>query len=146
MKQSFVLRACAFACVSLLAWATIGNATAQVKAGKTRLMKTEFLMEGLIKPHCTDLKKGLDAGPTTDEAWHALAVHAALLNESSYTLMDDGRCPDGVWSEAASKTLRNGSEAALKAIDAKDIDAAKKAFGELSKSCKACHEKHKKKD
>ena len=109
-------------------------------------MKTEHFMAGLIKPHSTDLKKGLDAGPATDEAWHELAVHAALLNEGSYTLMEDGRCPDTVWADAASKTLRDGSEAVLKAIDAKDIAAAKKAFGEMSKSCKACHDKHKKKD
>lgn len=116
---------------------------AQVKKGKTRLATTEHLMEGIVKPHCDALKKGLEAAPADDKAWHKLAVSAALLNEASYTLMDDGRCPDGVWADAASKALRQGSADLLKALDGKDHAAAKAAFGAMTKSCKACHEKHK---
>lgn len=119
---------------------------AQAKKGKSRLMLTKHLMQGIVKPHCTSLKKGLDAGPSTDEAWEDLALHALLLNEGSYALMADGRCPDGVWADAASKTLRQGSENVVKAIEAKDLAAAKKAFGAMTKSCKACHDKHKKKN
>jgi hypothetical protein len=79
---------------------------AQVKKGKVRPMKTAQWMKGVMKPQCDALKKGLDAGPATDEAWEALAANAGLLNEASFLLMDDGRCPDGVWAEAATKTLR----------------------------------------
>ena len=90
----------------------------------------------------TGTKKGIDAGPSNDEA---LAVHAAVLNELSFLLMDDGRCPDGVWADAASKALRMGSADVLKAIEAKDAPAAKAAFGAMTKSCKACHDQHKEK-
>lgn len=118
---------------------------AQVKKGKTRLMTTEYLMEGIVKPHCDALKKGLDAAPADDKAWHKLAVSAALLNEASYTLMDDGRCPDGVWADAATKVLRQGSADLVKALEGKDHAAAKAAFGAMTKACKACHDKHKEK-
>ena len=145
MKASFTLRVCLGTCTLLIAAATLATATAQVEKGKSRPMLTEQFMEGSIKPHATGIKKGLEAGPSTDEAWKELAVHAAILNEGSYVLMEDGRCPDSVCANAATKTMRNGSESLIKAIDHKDLEAARKAFGELSKSCKECHEKHKKK-
>ena len=126
-----------------VATATVVNA--QVKKGKSRAMKTAQWMKCVMKPQCEALKKGLDAGPSSDEAWEGLAANAALLNEGSYLLMDDGRCPDGVWAEAASKTLRDGSVDVLKAIEAKDIPAAKSAFGNMTKGCAACHEKHREK-
>ena len=135
---------------NLRVWALVGIASvatwavqAQVKQGKTRVLTTGQLMEGTVKPHCDALKKGLETTPAEEKAWKKLAVHAALLNETSYTLMDDGRCPDGVWAEASTKTLREGSATLLKAINAKDHAAAKAAFGNMTKSCKACHEKHK---
>ena len=98
-----------------------------------------------IKAMIREGKNGLEAGPAKAEAWEELAVHATLLNEGSYLLMEDGRCPDGVWAEAASKTLRESSAEVLKAIEAKDAAAAKTAFEKLTKSCAACHEKHKEK-
>lgn len=122
-----------------------GAVTAQVKKGKTRPMKTAQWMKGVMKPHCTALKNGLDAAPSKDEAWAELAVHAALINEASYLLMEDGRCPDGVWAEAASKTLREGSADVLKAVEAKDSVAAKTAFDKMTKACSACHDKHREK-
>ena len=63
-----------------------------------------------------------------DKDWNKLAVNAAVLNESSYVLIADGRCPDGVWATAASETLRVGSTELLKAIESKDIEAAKSVF------------------
>ena len=60
--------------------------------------------------------------------------------------MDDGRCPDAVWADATTKLLRAGSADLLKAIEAKDHAAAKAAFGSLTKSCKTCHDAHKKKE
>jgi cytochrome c556 len=130
----------------LVATATALTAMAQVKKGKSRPMETRQLMKAVMKPQCTLLKQGLDTAPSDDKAWSELATHAALLNEISYLLMDDGRCPDGIWADAASKTLRQGSADALKAIEAKDHAAAKTAFGNLAKSCKACHDKHKPKE
>jgi hypothetical protein len=129
-------------CASLVATAVV---TAQVKKGKTRAMKTAQLMKAVVKPNCGAIKKGLETAPANDEAWDDLAAAAAVLNEASYILMDDGRCPDGVWADAATKTLRDGSADLLKAIEAKDHGSAKAAFGSMMGSCKSCHEKHKEK-
>lgn len=126
-----------------LSLAVAGVAQAQVKQGKTRALKTSQLMKAVVKPHCDALKKGLDSEPSNEEAWNGLAANAAVLNEVSYLLMDDGRCPDGVWADAATKALRDGSAGLLKAIEAKDTAAAKSAFGAMTKSCGGCHEKHK---
>lgn len=132
--------------VAAVALALVGGvASAQVKKGKSRAAKTSQLMKCVTKPNCEAAKKALDAGPASDEAWEGLAANAAVLNELSYLLMDDGRCPDGVWAESASKTLRQGSADLLAAAEAKDAAAAKTAFGNMTKSCKACHEKHKEK-
>ena len=138
------LRTLALVCAATVALLAAGLATAQIKKGKTRAAKTAQLMKGIMKPHCGDVKKGLEATPANDDAWDGLAVNAAAINELSYLLMDDGRCPDGTWAEAASKTLRSGSADALAAVEAKDYDAAKAAFGNMTKACKACHDAHKK--
>lgn len=122
-----------------------GLAHAQVKKGKTRPITTGQLMKGLVKPNCDALKKGFETAPADDKAWAQLAVHAAMMNEGSYVLMDDGRCPDGTWADASTKMMRKGSEDILKAIEAKDLAAAKTAFGAMTKSCKTCHDAHKEK-
>ena len=129
--------------IALAAAVTLGQA--QVKKGKSRPLRTGQLMKGVVKPNCEALKKGLDAAPANDEAWESLGLNAALLNEASFALMDDGRCPDGVWADAASKTLRQGSADLLKAVEMKDYAAAKSSFGNMTKACGACHDKHKEK-
>lgn len=116
---------------------------AQVKQGKARPLKTKHLMSGLVAPNCGSLKKALDEGPADDKAWDAAAANAGLLNEAGHALMADGRCPDADWANAA-KTLQECSAAVVKAIEAKDAAKAKEAFGELTKSCAACHKAHKK--
>jgi cytochrome c556 len=119
------------------------EAGAQVAKGKSRPAATKFLMRGITQPHCKgigDLLK--DPGPADDKAWETLACHAACLNELSAALMQDGRCPDGTWAGAA-KTLTEGSAAVIAAADKKDLAAAQAAFGNVTASCKTCHEAHK---
>jgi cytochrome c556 len=142
MRKLSVLRKVTLAGALMAALAVAGVGSAQVKQGKSRPVKTAQLMRGVMKPNCQALKKGLDGNPS-EEAWSELADNAALLNELSYLLMEDGRCPDAVWAEAASKTLRQGSADVLKAIDAKDLAAARTAFANMTKACSACHDKHK---
>jgi cytochrome c556 len=144
MKQHRSRRILGFA-LGLAVVAAAAGAGAQIKKGKTRLAPTSHIMKGLVKPHCDAIKKGLEAAAIGDEGWQALAVDAALLNEASYLLMDDGRCPDKVWADAASKTFRDGSAALIKAIEGKDVARAKTAFGDMTKSCKGCHETHRNK-
>ena len=133
------------ASILMMAVFTCGSMIAQVKQGKTRPLKTAQLMKGVMKPNCTQLKKGLDAGPDSDKAWAELAMNAALINEISYILMADGRCPDGTWAKAANGTLRECSSAILKAVNSKNLQEAKKAFSAMTKACSACHDVHRKK-
>jgi cytochrome c556 len=118
---------------------------AQVSQGKKRPAKTAFLMRGVTQPNCAGIGALLkDAGPADDKAWETLACHASILNEMGHLVMDDGRCPDGVWAGAA-KELREGSAAVLAAADKKDLEASRTAFKSVTASCKACHDAHKKK-
>lgn len=119
------------------------GATAQVKKGKTRVLTTKQLMSGLVKPNCAGAADGLKTAPADDKAWEDLATKVALLNEASYSLMDDGRCPDGDWANAA-KALREGSAAVLTKIEAKDAAGAQEAFKGVTGACAACHKAHKK--
>ena len=142
MKKLHVMMALAAACALALAVIFVDHAQGQVKQGKTRPIKTQQLMKGLVAVQCGALKKGLDAAPTDDAAWASLATSAALLNETGYTLLADGRCPDAAWAGAA-KTLSECSAALLQALDDKDADKAKTAFGAMTKACSTCHEAHK---
>jgi hypothetical protein len=119
------------------------NAATQIKKGKTRPLTTKQLMSGLVKPQCSDLGEAMKTAPTDDKGWEDLATRAALLNEASYILMDDGRCPDADWAGAA-KTLREGTDALLAKIEAKDAAGAQEAFKSATASCAACHKAHKK--
>ena len=120
-----------------------GISNAQVTKGKERPLTTKQWMQAVHKVHCGAIKEGLDAGPSDDEAWDAIALHAAMMNESSHVLMADGRCPDGVWADAC-KTLGQGSNEVLVAVEAKDAEAAKTAFAAMTQSCGGCHKAHKK--
>jgi len=142
MTSMFSDRAKVIVSVAVLVAAS-ATGIAQIKQGKTRALKTSQLMSGLVKPNCDALKKGLMEGTPSGDAWEDLATKAALLNEASFMLMDDGRCPDGVWADATTKKLREGSSALLMALEAKDHSAAKNAFKTMTESCKGCHEKHK---
>ena len=131
-------------CAAALVVGVIGNSvTAQVTQGKTRAMKTSHWMAGIMKTHSGALRKGLSSAPADDKAWKALEISAGLMNEASYVLMADDRCPDAVWANAVEKTLRGGSASLLEAIEAKDVAAAKTALRTMSGSCKECHTKHK---
>lgn len=131
---------------TVVALGLIADGMAKVKKGDTRPLNTATWMKNVMKPNCGALKKEIEAGPKTDDDWASLIEHAEILNETSYILMEDKRCPDGVWANAASKALRGGSEAIIAAAKAKDVAAAGVAFKSMTKSCKECHEKHKEKD
>lgn len=129
----------------VVALGLIADGFAKVKKGDTRPLNTATWMKNVMKPNCGALKKEIAAGPKTDDDWASLIEHAEILNETSYILMEDKRCPDGVWANAASKTLRNGSDAVIAAAKAKDAPAAEKAFKKMTESCSSCHKAHKKK-
>lgn len=134
--------------VALLTVLAVGFAwtagEAQIKKGKTRAADTKYLMRGGVQPNCAAVGKLLkDSGPADDKAWDDVACHASLLNELSYSVMDDGRCPDKTWADAA-KLLRETSGKVLDAAKAKKLDDANAAFKELTTACGSCHKAHKK--
>ena len=121
-----------------------GSAWAQKTKGKTRAAATKYLMRGIQQAHCKGLGDLLkESGPADDKAWDTAACHASCLNEMSYLLMDDGRCPDGVWAGAA-KDLREASAAVLAAAEKKDLEGAQAAFKSVTGACGTCHKAHKK--
>lgn len=127
--------------LSIGAWA--GAASFQKTKGKSRAAATKYLMRGIQQTHCKGLGDLLkDAGPADDKAWDTAACHASCLNEMSYLLMDDGRCPDGVWA-GATKDLREGSASVLAAVEKKDLEGTRTAFKTVTASCGACHKAHK---
>jgi cytochrome c556 len=120
-----------------------GTAMAQ-KKGKSRAAATKYLMRGITQAHCKGLGELLkDSGPADEKAWDTAACHASCLNEISYVIMDDGRCPDGVWKGAA-ENLREGSAGVLAATEKKDLDTAKESFKKVTGACGSCHKAHKK--
>jgi len=137
--KKLMIGVCVLTVVSLV----VASANAQIKKGKSRVLTTKQMMGGLVKPNCAGIAEGLKTAPTDDKGWDDLATKAALLNESSFTMMDDGRCPDADWANAA-KALREGSAATLAKIEAKDAAGAQEAFKAVTGSCSACHKVHKK--
>lgn len=130
------------ALVALVALVVSQTAEGQKTKGKTRPVATKQLMAGISFPNCSSLGKLFKEGPADDKGWAKAAQNAALLNELSYILMDDGRCPDKVWAGAA-KTLRECSGKVLEACEAKDLAAAQGAFKKLLGACATCHKAHK---
>ena len=121
------------------------EADAQVAKGKSRPAATRFLMRGISQAHCKSIADLLkDSGPGEDKAWETVACHASCLNELSFSLVQDGRCPDATWAGAA-KALGDGTALVLGAAEKKDLEAARAAFKTVTDSCKSCHDAHRKK-
>ncbi len=111
-------------------------------AGKTRPAKTGTLMKVLHRPALDRIEQGLKASSPNEAGWEAIYEQAAILNEMSFVLMDDGRCPDKIWGEACGK-MREGSWAIMVATDRKDVKASRAGAGIVKAACGSCHRTHK---
>lgn len=138
MKRSMLVTALAVGAVMVAA-----VADAQVKKGKIRPATTKQLMNGIVQPNCAAIGAAVQQAPADDKAWENVATSAALLNELSYTLVEDGRCPDADWANAVT-TLRTASDTVLAKALAKDHAGLAAEFPKLTESCGACHKVHKK--
>ncbi len=119
------------------------GATLAKPVADERVASVEHLMEGISKPHCSALGKLLKAGPSSERDWKHVKLHAALLNELSYMLLQDGRCPDATWAKAAQQ-LRSASAEVFKAASSQDTSTARAAFKKVTASCATCHKVHRK--
>ena len=118
--------------------------TAQVQKGKTQPLETKTWMKNVNGPQCSNLAKLLKAGPADDKQWADVVMNAQMLNEAGYVLMADGRCPDKVWADAT-KMLKDGSAAILKAAESKNTAEAMTALNNsVLAACKSCHGAHRK--
>lgn len=80
--------------------------------------------------------------PTTEEGWHNVEDHAAMIMESANLLIMPGRGPQEAEWITLSKSLVKTGRLALNAAQAKDAEALFDAGGELYQSCLACHQKY----
>lgn len=129
--------------VLALALAGVGLLTettwAQKTKGKTRAATTKQLMKGLVVVNCGGVSNDLKEKEVN---WDNVTQKAALLNEAGYILMDDGRCPDKDWAQAA-KAIQESSKLLLAAAEKKDLEGAQAAFKTLTtEGCAVCHKAH----
>ncbi len=119
--------------------------SAQIKKGQTRAAATKYLMRAVNQPMCAGLDTSLKgSGPADEKAWDTAMCQASVLNEMGYLLMEDGRCPDAAWANAA-KELKEGSASVLAALEKKDLEAARTSFKTVTGACGACHKAHRNK-
>ena len=110
IKRSRVLALATVAGLLLVLLVSSEMSNAQVTKGKERPLTTKQWMQAVHKVHCGAIKEGLEAGPSDDDAWAKIALHAAMMNESSYVLMADGRCPaSGIVALSRRTSTRPGS-------------------------------------
>lgn len=124
--------------------AAVALTTSAGVAEDARVASVKVIMGGIHGPAMkaiSDLLK--DTGPADDGAWGQIATHAALLNESGHVLMQNNRCPDKVWADAAA-ALRKSTTDLYTATTKKDLNAAREAQKAMGASCGACHAQHKK--
>ena len=80
--------------------------------------------------------------PTTEQEWHNVEDHAAIIMETSNLLIMPGRGPnDEEWIALSQQLITTGG-LAFKAAQARDSQALFDAGGALYQSCLACHEKY----
>lgn len=114
------------------------------RSGSKRLLKVSYWMDGVVRFHYTGLRRKLDSGPGPTDArgWARLEMNAAILHETSFVLVEDGRVRDAVWRKAASGSMRKGSLKLVNAIKAQDLAKARTALKEMGQSCVDCHKVH----
>tara|TARA_R110002072_G_scaffold99008_1_gene217988 strand:+ start:112969 stop:113472 length:504 start_codon:yes stop_codon:yes gene_type:complete len=143
VKKSFAFAAAIIA-LSGLAFTFLSSTVTAQKKGKSRPMTTAQLMSGLVKPHLVAVQGHVaeEKTPEGEDSWKTLTTSIALLNESSYTMMEDDRCPDKVWADAC-EILRKATESGLKSAAKQDAAGVRASIEGITASCKACHTEHK---
>ena len=117
---------------------------AQSQKDEARVAAIAQIMAGINSPRMKIVGAVAKKAPASDEEWEEIELSAALLNEVGFLLMQNSRCPDGVWAGACAE-LRTGAAEMVKAAGAKDFDAAQAACGTIGGACKSCHDQHRKK-
>ena len=110
------------------------------------------LMQGIVDPSADAVwqsvatiftKKGTEERrPHTKEEWAAVRSHAMTLTESGNLLMMPGRAKDGGdWMKFAQE-LVDTSAVALRAAEAKNVEALLDVGGRIDEVCERCPKKY----
>ena len=83
-----------------------------------------------------------EIAPQTDEQWAAVRNGAATLAESANLLMMEGRARDNKEWMTAALRLSTSADHALKAAQAKKVDALFTAGEEIYHACDGCHQRY----
>jgi cytochrome c556 len=102
-------------------------------------------MAGVQKPAMDSLAAMNKAGgPKDDKEWGLAAQQAAVLAEAGQLLLMGNRPLDqDIWIKSSEK-LTSAAGDAMKAAEAKDLDAWKASVGQIGTSCRTCHKIHRK--
>ncbi len=100
------------------------------------------LMKAIVIPTSEAIFQVAMKAPETDEEWTAMQNNALTLAESGNLLMIGSRAKNtAVWMKT-SQALVDAGAAALKAAEAKDLEALADAGNQIVDACETCHEKH----
>jgi hypothetical protein len=100
------------------------------------------LMQALIAPSSNALFDVARQTPADDQQWAAVRNNAVILAESGNLLMLEGRAQKTEAWMRSSETMVAAGAAAIKAADAKDVDAIIAVGDRIVDSCETCHEVH----
>ncbi|MBI4579734.1 MAG: cytochrome c, partial [Planctomycetes bacterium] len=128
--------------VALVGWRLSAGAAEQASP-PARVAAIRHIMAGVNQPHCAAIAAALKDGPKDDAAWADLALHAALLNESGHLLVENSRCPDATWANAAG-ALQRGAAELFAAAGQKDLEVSRTSFKGVTGACGTCHAAHRK--
>jgi len=99
------------------------------------------LMEAMIIPASDVLFNVGVEPPKNDEEWTIVRNNALILAESGNLLMIGSRAQDkDVWIKY-SRAMLDAAAAALKAAEAKNVDAISEAGDQILAACSGCHDR-----
>jgi len=100
------------------------------------------LMRAMAVPASNALFDVARTPPKDDSEWAAIEDSAALLAESGNLLMMPGRAENtAVWTKT-SQAMVDAGATALRAAQARNLDAIIEAGNQIVDACESCHEKH----
>ena len=101
------------------------------------------LMKAIVIPTSDAIFQVAMKAPETDEEWTAMQNNALTLAESGNLLMIGSRAKDqGDWVKAA-QALVDEATVALRAAEAKNVDALMEAGDRMLRTCSGCHRQYK---
>jgi cytochrome c556 len=100
------------------------------------------LMRAMIIPASNALFNVARQAPTNDKEWAAVENNAVILGESGNLLMMGSRAMNTEAWMKSSQALADAGALALKAAEARNVEAVTDAGNLIVDACETCHEKH----